>query len=273
MNTAVESMKKEMKKRAILVVSFGTSYEETRKKTIDKIEEDIQNAYPQWRVYRAWTSGMICKRLLERDGVFVPNVPQAMEQMAADGVEEVVVQPTHVMNGIENDRMTADIMCSRDKFKKIVISEPLLSGKRDCDQVIHAVACSISVKAQEALVLMGHGTEHHANSIYAALDYQFKDMGYPNIHMGTVENYPPFESVLKQVNEQKPERVILAPFMIVAGDHANNDLFGADEDSWKSRFEEAGYEVVCVPKGLGEYPGVRSILLGHLRTAIGALAV
>lgn len=265
--------KMEETKRAILVVSFGTSYEETRKKTIEKIEEDVRKAYSRWGVYRAWTSGMICKRILKRDGIFIPNVQQALEQMMDDGVREVVVQPTHVMNGIENDRMIADITRVQDRFERIIVSEPLLSGKKDCDQVIQAVACEIPVKKNESLVLMGHGTEHHANTVYAALDYQFKDMGYSNIHMGTVESYPTFDSVLKQVNEQKPERVILAPFMIVAGDHANNDLFGSDEDSWKSRFESAGYEVICFRKGLGEYPGVRSILLKHLQAAAGTLEV
>lgn len=259
------------KKRAILVVSFGTSYEETRKKTIEQIEKDIQAQYPEFPVYRAWTSGMIRRKLLKRDGLYIMDIKEAMEQMAADGIREVAVQPTHVINGIENDRMTADVLSFGDRFERIVTGTPLLTDQEDKDRVIRAVIDTIGPSPEEALVLMGHGTEHYANSIYAALDYQFKDMGYSNVFMGTVEAYPPFESLEKQVKALRPKRIILAPFMIVAGDHATNDLSGADADSWKSRFEAAGYEVDCVLKGLGEYPGVRQVLLEHVAASMSSL--
>lgn len=261
----------ENRKRAILVVSFGTSYVETRKKTIEQIEADIQAAYPQYPVYRAWTSGMIRRKLLARDGLKIMDVREAMEQMKADGVCEVIVQPTHMLNGIENDLMTENVMAYREQFEKIVIGAPLLTSQEDYTCIIRAVAEELKPSSGEVLVLMGHGTPHFSNSAYAALDYQFKDMGYPNIFMGTVEAYPSMESLLKMIRPLEPKRIVLAPFMIVAGDHANNDLSGEDEDSWKSQFEAAGFEVTCILKGLGEYENVRRLILEHVKAAVGEL--
>ncbi|MCD7954403.1 MAG: sirohydrochlorin cobaltochelatase [Lachnospiraceae bacterium] len=255
-------------KKAILVVSFGTSYEETRKKTIDRIEECVRERFPAWKVYRAWTSGMIRQKIEKRDGIKIPDVKRALIQMAADGMTEVVVQPTHVLNGIENDQMQETVKACRHLFSKVETGKPLLTTREDNRRMIQIVVREMEPKPDEALVLMGHGTEHYANSIYAALDYQFKDMGYPNIFMGTVEAYPALDSLIRQVKEKGLEKVILAPFMIVAGDHAENDLAGADEDSWKSRFEKAGFEVTCVLRGLGEYPGVRELFLDHVLEAM-----
>lgn len=265
------SEKKEQKKRAILVVSFGTSYTQTRKRTIDQIEEDIHAAYPSYPLYRAWTSGMIRKKLEKRDGIRIFDVTEAMEQMRRDGIEEVIVQPTHVLNGIENEQMTADVLAYRDQFAQIVIGAPLLTSQEDSDRAVRVIGEELALAEDEALVLMGHGTPHYANAIYAALDYQFKDEGYPNIFIGTVEAYPAFESLLRRVEAFGPKRIIVAPFMIVAGDHATNDLAGDGEDSWKSRFEAAGYEVKCVLKGLGEYPGIRKLFLEHAAEAIRKL--
>lgn len=259
------------RKRAILVVSFGTSYEDTRKRTIDQIEADIQEAYPDCPVYRAWTSKMICRKIEKRDGIHIMGVREALEKMAAEGIREVAVQPTHVINGFENDGMAEDIAVCQGLFERIVTGTPLLTTQEDNEQAVRVVAEELAPSDTEALVLMGHGTEHYANSIYAALDYQFKDMGYGNIHMGTVEAYPALESLMKQVKGQNPERVLLAPFMIVAGDHAANDLSGEDEDSWKSRFEAAGFNVSCILRGLGEYPGIRKIFLEHVADSMAQL--
>lgn len=257
--------------RAILVVSFGTSYEETRKKTIDRIEEEIHEKYPQYGLYRAWTSGMIVKKILKRDGIRILNVKEAMEQMKADGITEVIVQPTHVLNGIENERMTEDILSYAGQFSNIVIGDPLLTSGEDSAYVIRVMAEALSPNPEEALIFMGHGTEHFANSIYAALDYQFKDMGYSNIFMGTVEAYPSIDSLVKKMKELHYRHIVLSPFMIVAGDHANNDLAGEDEDSWKSIFEREGFEVSCVLKGLGEYPGIRELLCEHVAASVQKL--
>lgn len=257
-------------RKGILVVSFGTSYEETRKKTIDQIEASMRQAYPTWKVYRAWTSGMIRRKIKMRDGINIPDVGEALIQMAADGMADVVVQPTHVINGIENDQMLESVRKCGHLFSHISVGKPLLTTQEDNVRIVRVIAQELRIAKDEALVLMGHGTEHYANSIYAALDYQFKDMGYPNIFMGTVEAYPALDSLMRRVQEQQFRQVVLAPFMIVAGDHAENDLAGPDADSWKSRFESAGFDVRCILKGLGEYAGVREMFLDHVRDALDA---
>ncbi|MCC8067527.1 MAG: sirohydrochlorin cobaltochelatase [Clostridiales bacterium] len=255
-------------RKAILVVSFGTSYEKTRKKTIDQIENRMRERFPDYRIYRAWTSGMIRRKIEKRDGICIQDVKGALEQMAADGMTEIVVQPTHVINGIENDQMLACVNACRHLFVRVSVGMPLLTTQEDNVRIARVILEELCPKKDEVLVLMGHGTEHYANSVYAALDYLFKDMGYPNVFMGTVEAYPALDSLMRRVKEQNPGRVLLAPFMIVAGDHAENDLAGADENSWKSRFEQAGFEVSCILKGLGEYEGVREMLLEHARAAM-----
>ena len=257
-------------KKAILVVSFGTSYNPTREKTIDVIESKIGDAFSDWKIYRAWTSKMIMAKLLKRDGIKINNVKEAMEQMRDDGITDVVIQPTHVINGIENDLMKEDALSWHDSFHSITFGTPLLTSEQDNCDMIEAIHQEFSyLKADEALVLMGHGTTHYANAIYAALDYTFKDKGYPNIHLGTVEAYPSMETLLKVVREQNPSKVVLAPFMIVAGDHAHNDMASDDPDSWRCQFEAAGFPVECVLKGLGEYTKVQEIFIRHVREAMG----
>lgn len=255
-------------KKAILAVSFGTSHDDTREVTIDAIEKELQKTFPDYPLYRAWTSKMIIKKLKNRDNVHVNTVREAMEQMREDGITDVLVQPTHVINGVENDLMKEDALAYREYFYSISFGDPLLTSEQDSMEVIDAIAEEFSdLKEDEALVLMGHGTTHYANAIYAALDYTFKDKGHKNIFLGTVEAYPSMESLLKMVNAYQPSKVILAPFMIVAGDHAKNDMAGDDEESWYSRFKEEGYEVETVLKGLGEYPGIRRIFVEHLKAA------
>lgn len=253
-------------KKAILAVSFGTSHNDTRKVTIDAIENDMKAAFPDYALYRAWTSKMIIQKLKKRDGVSICNVKEAMEQMKQDGITDVLVQPTHVINGIENDLMKEDALSFRDEFHSISFGEPLLTSKQDSLDVIHAITEEFSdLQKEEVLVLMGHGTTHYANAIYAALDYTFKDQGFKNIFLGTVEAYPSMETLMKMVKEYAPKKVILAPFMIVAGDHAKNDMAGDNPESWYSQFVAAGFETKTVVKGLGQYPGIRKILVEHLR--------
>lgn len=256
-------------KKAILVVSFGTSYNSTREKTIDVIESEIADAFPDYQVYRAWTSKMIMAKIKKRDGIKINNVKEAMEQMHRDQVTDVIVQPTHVINGIENDLMKEDALSYREHFASISFGTPLLTSEKDSWSMIEAIHEEFSDLAEdEDLVLMGHGTAHYANSIYAALDYSFKDKGYDNIHLGTVEAYPSMETLLKTVTRRNPRKVFLAPFMIVAGDHALNDMAGDDPDSWSCQFRQKGFEVECCLKGLGEYPAVRKLLIRHIQDAI-----
>lgn len=261
-------MKQETKK-AILVVSFGTSYEPTRRVTIDAIEKEIADAFPVCRIYRAWTSRIIIAKLKKRDGIFIHTVKEAMEQMLRDGITDVIVQPTHVINGIENDKMKEEALSYAEHFSSISFGAPLLTSEKDNGAVIRAVAEEFrDLDKDTALVLMGHGTTHYSNTIYAALDYQFKDLGHPHIFLGTVEAYPAMQSLLRMLQAFQPKKIVLAPFMIVAGDHARNDMAGEDPDSWMCQFQKAGYEVVPVLKGLGEYPGIRSLFVSHVRDAM-----
>lgn len=257
---------KDSPKKAILAVSFGTSYEETRKRTIDAIEQDLDSAFPRHQLYRAWTSKMILAKLKKRDGVHIFNVKEAMEQMIADGITEVIVQPTHVINGIENDLMQKDVLSYGEHFHKISFGTPLLTTQKDNEDTILALMKEWKdLPENELLVLMGHGTTHYANAVYAALDYTFKDMGYDHVFLGTVEAYPALDTLLRQVKEFHPAKVHLAPFMIVAGDHARNDMAGDNPDSWRYQFEHAGFQVECHLKGLGEYKGIRELLVAHAK--------
>lgn len=254
-------------KKAILAVSFGTSHDDTRKLTIDAIENDMKKTFPEYPLYRAWTSQMIIKKLKARDNLVIHTVKEAMEQMRADGITDVLVQPTHVINGIENDLMKEDALSYRQYFHSITFGDPLLTSEQDSLDVIDAITEEFSdLKQDEVLVLMGHGTTHYANAIYAALDYNFKDRGFKNIFLGTVEAYPSMETLMKMVKEYGPKKVILAPFMIVAGDHAKKDMAGDDPKSWYSQFQKAGFQTEAVIRGLGEYPGIRKIFVEHLRS-------
>lgn len=261
-------MEKEGKK-GLLVVSFGTSVNETREKTIDMIEDTFREAFPEYALYRAWTSKMIIKKIKKRDGVQIDTVTEAIEHMFLEGITDVVVQPTHVINGIENDQMIADVLAHEDRFHSICFGEPLLTSEEDAKAVVEAVMEEFQdLPKGEALVLMGHGTTHYANSIYAALDYRLKDMGYPHAFLGTVEAYPSLENLMKMVQAYGAKKVTLAPFMVVAGDHALHDLSGEDPDSWRSQFEKAGFEVHCVLKGLGEYEGIRRLYVKHVKDVL-----
>lgn len=256
-------------KKGILVVSFGTSHPGTRKLTIEAIERRIREAFPEYKVYRAFTSGVIIRKVKEQEGLSVMTVGEALAQMQKDGIEDVIIQPTHVINGVENDKMREEAKACRCWFSSLRIGDALLTTWEDNEAVIEAVAQEYGdLKDREALVLMGHGTTHYANAIYAALDYEMKDIGYANMFLGTVEAYPTLTSIFRMLKEGGYTRVCLAPFMIVAGDHAKNDLSGAEEDSWYSRFLREGYEVRCVLKGLGEIEGVQKRFVDHVKKVL-----
>ena len=252
-------------KKGILVVSFGTTYEKTRTVTIDSIETTVRHTYPDISVYRAWTSKMILAKLLKTTGEKIFNVTEALAQMKKDGITDVYIQPTHVINGTENDRMKEDALTFQNAFHSISFGTPLLSSTSDMKEMVRILAETFSfMQNDEALILMGHGSEHYSNTVYPALDYMFKEMGYPDIHIGTVEGYPELEQVRTLLKKRHIRKVHLAPLMIVAGDHASNDMAGDGSDSWKSIFERDGYEVTCHLKGLGEYPKVQKLFLKHL---------
>lgn len=255
-------------KTAILVTSFGTSYNDSRKAAIEALEKTIADAYPLWEVRRAFTSGMIIEKLARRDGVRIDNVAEALERLATQGVERLYIQPTHVMNGNEYEEVAREAEAFRKRFKSIALGSPLLTASNDYEEVVRVLAEEYAPAPDQALVFMGHGTGHYADAAYAALDYRFKARGHKNIFVGTVEGYPALEDVMGFLEEGNFRKVMLAPLMVVAGDHALNDMAGDEEDSWKSVLTQKGYEVECRLKGLGEIPAIRDIYAAHLRTAI-----
>ena len=253
-------------KKGLLAVSFGTSVNETREKTIDAIERELAAACPDCQLYRAWTSRMIIRKLKQRDQVQIDTVKEAFARMLADGITEVMVQPTHVIKGIENEQMMEEIRSFSEHFEKISVGEPLLSSEEDFRKVIEAVMEEQEdLEEQEALVFMGHGTEHHVNPVYAALDYMFKDFGYENFFVGTVEAYPDLETVLNFVKAEGYKKAVLMPLLMVAGDHALNDMAGDEDDSWVNIFNSNGVEARAVVKGIGEYAQVAEIYIEHIK--------
>ncbi len=259
-----------MEKKGLLVVSFGTSFDATREKTIDRIEADLSEVFSDRRFYRGWTSKMIIKKIKKRDGIIIDTVSDALERMAKDGIKDVLVQPTHILDGVENDLMKQDIAAQKEHFEIIRIGEPLLKDTDDYFAVVKAIMAEMKpLNHREALVFMGHGSDHSANIAYPALDYIFKDLGHKKTFIGTVEGYPALESVLRELKAYRPEieKVRLAPLMIVAGDHATNDMAGDSDDSWKNQIQSSGFDVACDLKGLGEYDTIRTIFIAHAKAA------
>lgn len=265
---ADQAAKGDPNKKAILVVSFGTSYNDSRDATIGAVEKAIQDAYPDYEVRRAFTSQIIIDKLKKRDNLQIDNVTEAMERLVADGVGTVICQPTHIMNGLEYDDMMREVGAFADHFETLRFGKPLLTSTQDYKDIVAAITKEIPVPDDSVLVMMGHGTEHFANATYAALSYHLVDNGIQNVFIGTVEGYPDLEDTLKNVKAAGVSKVILTPLMVVAGDHANNDMAGDEEGSWKTRFKAEGYEVEPLLKGLGEYESIQALYVAHVGAAI-----
>ena len=258
-------------KKAILAVSFGTSYPDTLQRTIAGTEEMLRKTFPDWEVRRAFTSGMIIRKLQKRDGLEIDTVTQAMERLEAEGYTHVAVQSTHVMHGEEYEKMLSQLEPFRLRLR-IAVGMPLLHAQEDYEKTASALLEWLPpVEENEALVLMGHGTEHFANSAYAQMEQVLREHS-DRVYLATVEGYPTLENVIARL-EKRPEirKIRLAPFMLVAGDHARNDMAGA-EDSWASRLEAVGYRVSCVLRGLGECPAIRELFAEHCRRAVEELS-
>ena len=254
-----------MNEKAVLVVSFGTTHLDTLEKTIQPIEWDIAGRMPGRVQRRAFTSGMILRRLADREGLHIDDVPQALERLAAEGCTDVVIQPTHIMNGDEFDKLCDQAQTYRKRFERLAFGRPLLTTLGDYWDLAAALTALLPEAAEDtAHVFMGHGTEHYANAAYCQLEYMLHDGGRTDIVLGTVEGYPGLEEVFRRLSERKAvKKVVLHPLMVVAGDHAKNDLAGDEPESWKSRLAAAGYQVACELKGLGEYPQVRALFTRH----------
>lgn len=268
-----ESKSADTAKPVILTVSFGTSYNDSREKTIGAVEKAIADAYPDHEVRRAFTSQIVIDIIKERDGIETDNVEEAFDRLVSDGVKEVVVQPTHVMSGYEYDDLAAAAESYKDKFDKIAMGAPLLTADEDYTSLVNALTAETKEydNGETAIVFMGHGTEHEANSAYTKLQDTFTSAGADNYFIGTVESEPTLDDVIAAVKEKGYKKVVLEPLMVVAGDHANNDMAGDDDGSWKTAFEAEGFEVECVLKGLGEIEDIQKIYVSHAGGAIDSL--
>ena len=284
----------EIGEKELLVVSFGTSYNDSRVADIKSIEDALQEANPDWSVRRAFTAQIIINHIQARDGEKIDNMEQALERAVANGVKQLVVQPTHLMHGAEYDEMCAAIDKVRDQFDSVEIAEPMLGEVGNDATVINAdkeavakavVAAALEESGYEstaaakdagvAYVLMGHGTAHVAKVTYSQMATQMAKLGYENVFVGTVEGEPEetsCEAVIEAVKSAGYTTVVLRPLMVVAGDHANNDMAGADEDSWKTMFEAAGFTVNCQISGLGRIADVQALYVAHTKAAIDAIA-
>ena len=283
----------EIGENELLVVSFGTSFNDSRVADIKGIEDALQAAYPDWSVRRAFTAQIIINHIQARDGEKIDNMTQALDRAVANGVKNLVVQPTHLMHGAEYDEMCEAIEAYKDQFESVSIAEPMLGEVGSDATVINAdkeavakaiTAAAVSEAGFESLeaakdagtafVFMGHGTAHVAKVTYSQMQTQMQNLGYENVFIGTVEGEPEetaCEAVIEAVKAAGYTNVVLRPLMVVAGDHANNDMAGSEEDSWKTMFEAAGFTVDCQIHGLGEIADVQALYVAHTKAAIDSL--
>ena len=263
----------EIGEKELLVVSFGTSFNDSRRMTIGGIERALQRAFPDWSVRRAFTSQIIIDHVKNRDGEVIDNVAEALDRALENGVKTLVVQPTHLMHGYEYTDLVEELAGYADAFESITVGEPLVNSEEDF-ALTAAVLADVTADYDDgktAIVYMGHGTEAASNEIYAKMQQIMTAAGYENYFIGTVEAKPSVDDVLALVQAGSYARVVLRPMMIVAGDHANNDMAGDEEDSWKSVFEAAGYDVECILQGLGQSRVIQQMFVQHTADAITKL--
>ena len=280
--------------KELLVVSFGTSFNDSRAQDIGGIEKALQAAYPDWSVRRAFTAQIIINHVQARDGEKIDNMDQALQRAVDNGVKHLVIQPTHLMHGAEYDELCAAAESYKDKIETIEIAEPLLgevgqdgsttnADKKAVAEALTAEAVKAAgyesledaAKDSTAFVFMGHGTSHAAAVTYTQMQTQMEELAYGNVYIGTVEGKPAetaCEAVIERIKEAGYQKVVLRPLMVVAGDHANNDMAGDDEDSWKSQFLASGAfdTVTCQIGGLGGIPAIEQIYVEHTAAVIGA---
>ena len=262
------SFDKEQKdKTAILMVHFGTTYDDTRSLTIDAINEKVKRQFPDIKVMEAYTSRIVINRLKKR-GISKPTPKEALLRLAADGYTDVVVQSTNVIDGIEAEVLRNEAALMAPFFKEIRVGRPLLYSLDDCQRVVAILSGRYgkNLTKQSAVVLIGHGTSTPANAMYSQIDYMFTADGAPQFHVATVEGYPIYETTLARLKAAKVKTVTLVPFLFVAGDHAQNDIDG----EWRSQLEKEGFKVSTILEGLGQIPEVQDVYVEHLKAAFEA---
>lgn len=259
----------ERKEKAILVVSFGCSTPSIREVTISQIEEDIKQVYKDYKVYTAFTSRRIRLKIYKQEQVVIQSVPQALETMIAQGIKEIVIQPTFIIKGVQYDEMKREAEKYRQAFTRMTFANPLLTSIRDYKEVIKLLTTAYpSLQKDEVVLCMGHGADEYLSVSFAALDYMFKEEGYENYYVGTIRSYPGITHVLKQLKKKSYHKIWIQPLMVVAGYHAQQDILGKAEEAWKQLLEKEGYEVRCCFKGLGEYKAIRQLYIEHIKEAI-----
>jgi Cobalamin biosynthesis protein CbiK, Co2+ chelatase len=256
-------------KKALLVVSFGTSYPDTRERTIGAIEKKLGERFPDREARRAWTSAFLIRRVAKAENLVIDTPEEALEKLAADGVTDLIVQPTHLSDGYENQRMLDIVRQYAGRFETVRVGRPLLATDEDRDfaaQILPRLCLGKDAK-ERALFLMGHGSEKHPVPVYEQLQEKLDERGTDNVFVGTVEGKPAFEDARRRLKESGHRKVALAPLMIVAGDHAVNDMAGYGPDSWKNRLEADGYETEVIMAGLGEYEPIQEMFVRHAAEA------
>lgn len=258
----------------LLVLSFGTSFNDNRRLTIGAIEDSLEKAFPEYSVRRGFTANIVIDHVNRRDGFLIDDVEAALKRAESNGVKTLVVQPTHLMNGFEYNDLIKEVGDHADSFDKVVFGEPLLTSDDDFKRVEQAVVDWTKEydDGKTAICFMGHGTEAESNAVYQKMQDLLTADGYTNYFVGTVEAAPTLDDVLAAVKKGGYERVVLEPLMVVAGDHAHNDMAGDEEDSWKSAFEAEGYKVECLLRGLGENEAIRQIYIDHAQAAIDSIS-
>lgn len=265
--------------KELLVVSFGTSFNDSRRMTIGGIEAALEKNFSDYSVRRGFTSQIIIDHVKKRDNVAIDNVKEALDRAVDNGVKTLVIQPTHLMNGLEYNDVVDEVAAYADQFDKVVIGQPLLTSDADYDAVVKAItdATKDYDDGRTAICFMGHGTEAESNAVYAKMQDKLTAGGFNNYYVGTVEAEPTLDDVVAMVKEGGYEKVVLSPLMIVAGDHANNDMAGDEDDTWKKTFEKEGFEVEIVMndegniRGLGELEAIQNIFVQHAQEAIDSL--
>lgn len=248
-------------KSALIAVSFGTSYPETRKKTIEAVEEKLAKEYPEFDVFRAFTSNKVIKKIKEQEQMMILTVDQQMQKLIAEGYKEIYVQPLHIIPGSEYSKALHQAMRYKDQLELIKVGKPLLSSMEDYQKIVAWLEkLSQDLKTDEALVLMGHGSQHSAFTVYACLDHMLLEKP---IFICAVESYPEITLLIERLKKSSYKKIKLYPLMLVAGDHATNDMASDEEDSWKSQLEQAGFAVEAYLKGMGEAAEIQQQFVEH----------
>lgn len=258
-------------KKAILVVSFGTTHRQAVAEDLVPVEQALAAAFPDRELRRAFTSGVIRRKLLRRDGIKVDGVVEALEALRLEGFQDVLLQPTHLLNGTESDRLNAEAKLYALAFERFTMGRPLLTFFcedyfRLADGIMEELP---DLADHEALILIGHGTLHHTNATYAALEYVFHDRGYPNVFVGTLESYPGIEEVIRRLDEQiNVRQVYLAPLLLVAGAHVQESMAGNDANTWVNQLKAHNYQPIPLFRGLGGYASVQRLFVDHAKDAL-----